>query len=116
MIRLLTDENFDQRIIRGLLARLARLDCVSVQSIGMAGSTDDQILDYAAKVGRVVVTHDVQTVPAHAVYRLRANLLSCGVIVVPNSLGIGKTIDDLEVLIRCTNEADLLNVIYFLPI
>jgi hypothetical protein len=48
MLRLLTDENFDQRILRGLRLRFQQLDCVIVQQAGMAGSTDKELLDWFA--------------------------------------------------------------------
>ena len=51
MLRLLTDENFDQRILRGLRLRFQQMDCVIVQQAGMAGSTDEELLDWSAKEG-----------------------------------------------------------------
>jgi hypothetical protein len=38
-MRLLIDENFDQRILRGLKLRLPQLDYLIVQQIGLAVST-----------------------------------------------------------------------------
>ena len=37
MLRLLIDENFDQRILRGLRLRLPQLDYLIVQQAGMSG-------------------------------------------------------------------------------
>ena len=62
MLPILIDENFDHRIIRGLRLRLSQLDCLIVRQIGMSGSEDPALLDWAAKEGRVIVTHDVNTV------------------------------------------------------
>ena len=44
MIRLLTDENIDQRILRGLHRRLPRLDFISVRDVGLAGRPDLALL------------------------------------------------------------------------
>ena len=48
MIRLLTDENVNNKIMRGLARRLPQLDFVSVRDIGLAGSPDLVLL----KMGR----------------------------------------------------------------
>ena len=59
MLRLLTDENLNQRILRGLRRRLPKMDCLVVQHAGMAGFSDEWLLELAAIEGRVIVTHDV---------------------------------------------------------
>ena len=51
MLRLLTDENVDHRILRALWRRLPALNCISVQSSGMTGFSDDRVLEYAANEG-----------------------------------------------------------------
>jgi predicted nuclease of predicted toxin-antitoxin system len=66
MLPILIDENFDHRIIRGLRLRLSQLDYLVVQQIGMSGFDDPALLDWAAKEGRVIVTHDVNTVTKYA--------------------------------------------------
>lgn len=58
---LLIDENFDQRILRGLRLRLPQLDYLIVQDIGLGGLDDPALLDWAGKGGRVIVTHDVNS-------------------------------------------------------
>ena len=44
MLRLLTDENFNGDIIRGLLLQRPSLDLVHVQSVGLAGADDPTVL------------------------------------------------------------------------
>ena len=116
MLRLLTDENVNHRIVRALWRRLPALDCISVRSSGMTGFSDDWILEYAANEGRIVITHDIRTMPAHATDRIKKNLYLPGLIVVPDTLDIATAVNDLEVLIVCATEAELQNRIYFLPI
>jgi hypothetical protein len=116
MLRLLTDENVDHRIVRALLRRLPALDWISVQSSGMTGFSDDWILEYASSEGRIVITHDIRTMPAHATDRIKKNLYLPGLIVVPDTLDIATAVNDLEVLIECVTEDEFQNRIYFLPI
>jgi hypothetical protein len=44
-LRFLTDEDFDNDIARGLLQRLADLDLVRVQDVGLGGVADPEILE-----------------------------------------------------------------------
>jgi len=61
MLPLLIDENFDQRILRGLRLRLPNLDYLVVQDIGLGGVNDAALLDWAVRERRAIVTHDVNT-------------------------------------------------------
>jgi len=61
MLRLLTDENFNQRILRGLNKRLPQLDVLSVRDVGLMSHPDRVILDWAANESRTVLTHDIKT-------------------------------------------------------
>jgi hypothetical protein len=116
MLRLLTDENFNQRIVRGLRRRIKELDCVRVQDALIAGISDEILLDLCAVEGRVIVTHDANTMIGHAVSRIDQGLPMPGLILVPARLEIGRAIDDLEVLSRCSSESDLRDRILYLPL
>jgi predicted nuclease of predicted toxin-antitoxin system len=61
MIRLLTDENFNQYILRGLRRRLPRLDFVMVKDVSLAGLPDLVLLKWAANEQRIILTHDLKT-------------------------------------------------------
>ena len=64
MLRLLTDENFNNDIVRGVRRRNAGMDIVRVQDVGLSGADDPTVLAWAAESGRVLLTHDVSTEPA----------------------------------------------------
>jgi hypothetical protein len=116
MLRLLTDENFNDKILRALRRRLRNFDYIAVHLGGMSGFTDEQLLEWAAKESRVIVTHDVKTMPRHAVSRMAEGLRMPGLGVVPNQLDVGRAVADLEVLFECSAESDLNNRIYYLPL
>jgi hypothetical protein len=50
MIRLLTDENFDQNIVRGLRRRVPQLDLVSVREAGLAGHSEAEMRNHTRYV------------------------------------------------------------------
>ena len=61
MLRFAVDEDFDNRILRGLLRLLPTLDIVRVQDAGLLGKPDPAILEWAATENRVLLTHDATT-------------------------------------------------------
>ena len=116
MLRIVIDENLDQRILRGLRRRLPTLDYVVTQDEGMKGATDSVILAWAAEQRRVLVTHDVNTIPTHAYERVGANLPMPGVVIVPGDLGIGVAIEELAVFVECADPSDVDNQVLYLPL
>ena len=61
MLRLLADENFNNQIVRGILRRRPEIDMVRVQDVGLSNTDDRVILEWAAQQGRILLTHDVET-------------------------------------------------------
>lgn len=96
-IRFLADENLDNDILRGLARRVV-VDVVRVQDLGMAGVGDVEVLARASDEQRVLLTHDVTTMVAHAWARVAAGLAMPGVVVVPQLLAVVRAIDDLVLL------------------
>ena len=116
MVRLLIDENFNHRILRGLRSRLPQLDIVVVREVGLAGSADSDLLKWAAQNQRVMVSHDVSTMSDCAYELLRLREPMAGLILVPEQMGIGLAIRDLELLIVCSSESDFRDGVEHLPL
>src|SRR5688500_2413515 len=79
MLRLLADEDFDNRIVRGLLDRNPTLPVVRVQDVGLSGQDDLVLLEWAARERRILLTHDAATMTKYAYERVRAGLPMPGV-------------------------------------
>lgn len=116
MLRILIDENLDQRILRGLRRQFPPLDYVTVQELELAGASDESLLAWAAENQRVILTHDVNTVTKHAYERVGAGELMAGVIVVPEDLAIGTAIEELLLLLECCEAEELENQVKYVPI
>src|SRR6266481_9107156 len=99
----LIDENLNHRILRGLLRKVPRLDCKLVSTAGLQGHGDPEVLEFCASTSRVLVTHDLRTVPMHAYERVMAGFQMPGVIAVPLDLSIGEAIEDLAILAECAS-------------
>ena len=82
---------------RQLLRRRSTLDIVRVQDTVLFGASDFVVLEWANQNGRVLLTHDVNTVTKIAYERLRVGEPTVGVIAVPQSVPIGQVIEDIPV-------------------
>jgi hypothetical protein len=116
MIRLQADQNFDERILQGLLLRNPDGDIVRLRDIGLSEADDGEVLAYAASSGRVVVTHDVNTLVGLAYRRVRLGEPMAGVIPVPQSLPVGRAIEDLILIVECTPQEEWVGQVRYLPL
>lgn len=114
-LRFVTDEDFRGPIEQALRLRLPDLDIVRVQDVGLAAADDTVILEWAAQEGRVLLTHDVSTMRAHAYARVRSGLPIPGVFVVNQSAPVGQTIEDLLLLAECSLEGEWEGKVRFVP-
>ena len=69
-MRLLFDENFNQRIVRGLKLELPNLEFEIAQNCSFKGKSDPQVLEWASENDFILVTHDLKTVPKFAYQEL----------------------------------------------
>jgi len=116
MIRLLTDEDFNHDILRGLIRRVPHLDYVLVHDVGLTSQPDPVLLKWAASKHRIIMTHDDRTMVPHAKQLVRQGEPMAGVILVPQSLGIGRAIEHLELIIECYSELEMRDKIERLPL
>jgi Domain of unknown function (DUF5615) len=115
-LRFLVDENFDNRILAGLRRRRPELDILRVQDVGLIGAEDPVILAWAAEDERILLTHDVATVPPFAYERVLAGVAMPGVIEVPFQMPIGEAIEELLLFIDEGQPGDVVNQIIYLPL
>ena len=116
MLRLLTDENFNERIIRGLRSRSTEVDCLMVKEAGLTGWPDPELLRWAARENRTMLTHDVQTMIGYAHDLMEQNEPMSGLIVVPQKLGFSRAIKDLALMVECYSQSEMRNQIKYVPL
>lgn len=115
MLRFLADEDFNGRILRGLLLRDDTLDIVRVQDIGLSGTMDPEVLEWANENGLILLTHDGRTMPRHVRDRLKSGLHIPGVFIVDDLAPIALCINDVLLISQCSNEGEWLDQIHYLP-
>jgi len=116
MLRLATDENFNNNIVRGLLRRNPRVDLLRIQDTDASRQTDPVVLDWAASENRVLLTHDASTIPDFAYQSVERGLAMPGVFVVIGSISVSRAIDDLSLLIAGSLDDEWIVRICYLPL
>jgi Domain of unknown function (DUF5615) len=116
MLRLATDEDFNNRILRGLIRRKPELDIWRVQDAGLIGKSDAEVLEWAAAEGRVLLTHDVTTMKQHADKRIAAGMSMPGVFIVSQEILIAQAIEDILLIAEYSLGGEWEGQIIFLPL
>ncbi len=116
VIRFAADENFDNDIVRSIRRRNPDIDIVRVQDADLLGADDPTLLEWAAREGRIFLTHDAATFTAHAYNRLRNGLSMPGVIQVRSGSLPGQPIEDILLLAECCLETELEGQVLYLPL
>ena len=93
--RFLADADLNKSIVTGLRRREPLLDFMTAQAAALRRMKDPEVLAFAAEQGRVLVSHDVSTMPRHFLAFRNAGLHSAGVFLLPQSLEVGNAIDEL---------------------
>ncbi len=116
MIRFIADENLNNDIVRGLQKRSPDVDIVRVQDVGLRTAGDPSILEWAAKEGRVVLTHDAATMSDFTYERISHNLPMPGVFVIKRTIPFGVVINDLLLVLRASFEKEWEGRVVHLPL
>ncbi|MCE9534113.1 MAG: DUF5615 family PIN-like protein [Planctomycetes bacterium] len=115
MMGLLVDQNFNEKIVEGLTHRDSTLNLVHVRDVGLATAIDPKILEWAASVGKVLLTHDRNTIPSFAYARVAAGQIMPGVFLVDDRMPIGQAIDELLVAIHCLSADECKEIVKHFP-
>ena len=113
-IRFQADADLRVPIIKGLKRREPTINFATAHDAGLAGLDDRAVLALAATNGRVLVSHDVSTMP-EAFSRFIHEQTSPGVILISQELSYREAIEGLLRVWLHTEAEDWENVMSFLP-
>jgi hypothetical protein len=114
-IRFQADADLNQIIVLATVRREPSIDFQTAVAAGLATRNDQEVLDVAARDGRLLVTHDQKTMPRHfAEFIKRAT--SPGLLVVPQHLSVPVVVDDLRLIWFVTEAEEWINRVSFLPL
>lgn len=116
MLRLAADEDFNNKIVLGVLRKNPKIDVVRVQEAGLSGADDPTVLQWAAEEGRVLFTHDVNTMTDHAYRRINEGEPTPGLFAVARDVPIGDAIEDMLLIAEGSFEGEYEGQVRYLPL
>jgi predicted nuclease of predicted toxin-antitoxin system len=108
------DENFRGDILRGILNIYPNLDIIRVQDTELMSIKDPNLLEEASKVGAVLLTHDIKTIPPYANQRVAEGKPMSGVLVMAQNIPVKRAIEELAIFIGASNENDFINRVEYI--
>jgi hypothetical protein len=114
--RLLADHDLNEHIIEGVLRQEPRMEFLRVRDLGMSESSDEEVLDRAERERLLVVSHDVNTMPAAAYARLSRGESFPGLFMVQQTSPIRPVIDSLLLLWAASDLEEWKDLVVFLPL
>ena len=115
-VQWLADENFNNDILRALFRLNCDLDIVRAQDVGLTGAGDEVVLAWAAEHNRVLLTHDVSTITAHAYRRVMKGDAMPGVFEVSRRVTIRAAAEDILLLSECSDSGEWEGQVRYLPL
>jgi hypothetical protein len=116
MLRLATDVDFNNNVYRGLRKEEPGLDIVRIADVGLRQEIDPKVLAWVADEGRILITHDRNTMPFHAYNRVRAGLQMPGVFVIRDKPPLRLMIDEILMVALASTPDEWNNLVAFLPL
>lgn len=117
--RFLTDMNFNWHIVAGLKRRAPSLDLMTVQDLGFQRMPDPELLVEAQALDRILLTHDINTMPrhfAHFLSGLSGDQHSPGIMLIPQDLPVGVAIQALYELWACSGHEEWRGLFTYVPL
>ena len=114
--RFLADHDLNEHVIDGVLRREPALEFLRVRDVGLSTSPDAEVLAFAAEHGFLLVSHDVNTMPAQAHARVAEGLPLRGLLMVRQAQPIAPVIESLVLIWSASEAEEWRDQVRFLPL
>ena len=108
------DNDLRKAIVRGAVRREPQMNFRSAKSARLDGVSDREVLAFAADEGRILVSHDFQTMPKY--FRQFTNgRRSPGVVLIRQDLPVGEAIETLLLIWEASDADEWVNRLCLSP-
>ncbi len=114
--RFQADADLHPEIVASVLRRESLVDFQYAADVFPDGTRDDEVLRTAAAADRILVFHDVSTMPVHFAAFLAAGFASPGVILISQATGVGRAIEELLIIWAASDASEWRNLIVRFPL
>ena len=113
-VRFLADQDFDERILNGVIGRDVAVSVTRLREVGLSRADDDRVLEYAAEQGQVVLSHDENTMTAAAYTRTRRRLAMRGLLIARQQKPMRDVIDSILLVAHASEAEEWVDRVEFL--
>jgi predicted nuclease of predicted toxin-antitoxin system len=114
-IRLLADADLNFAIVKGARLREPSIDFRNAAEAGLKGVGDPEVLQLAASHDRILVSHDLSTIPFHFAKRISEGKSSPGVFLVSQDVAVSDVINAVVLICSASLPVEWANQITHLP-
>lgn len=114
-IRFQADGDLDERVLRGLKRIAPEVDIRKATDAGLEGLPDREVLYIAAESGRILISQDRRTMPAHF-YQFTSVSKSPGVILLREGISIATAIEELLLIWNASEAEDWAGRLIWIPL
>jgi Domain of unknown function (DUF5615) len=114
-LRFQADADLQYTIVEAVRRREPGIDFASAVDSGLEGVRDPEILERAAQEGRILVSHDRQTMLAHFRARLEAEKSSPGLFVVSQGVPLQSVVSAIILVWAASEPSDWRDQVHHLP-
>jgi len=114
--RFLADNDLNDAIVVGLLRREPAVHFTRLRDLGLEAWDDPAVLEYAAREGWILVSHDVNTMRAAAYNRPAAGLEMGGLLLAHQRTPVSLIIDSLLLIWGASEAEEWAGHVAFLPL
>jgi len=116
MLRLASDADVHGDVIRGLRRHLSEIDLVRAQDALPEGTSDSEVLAWAAAENRILITNDRNMMVGFAYQGVAAGEPVPGLIATTNEQSIGSAIDDILLIAEYVPQEEIRDqIVVLLP-
>jgi hypothetical protein len=115
IIRFQADADLNHTIVTAVRQREPAIDFASAADAGLEGIPDPEILDRAARDGRILVTHDRRTMILHARNRMVSRQECAGIVIVPQFTAVRDVAEALVLIWTASHPAEWRDRIVHVP-
>jgi predicted nuclease of predicted toxin-antitoxin system len=114
-IKFLADASLSASIVSGVIREESSIDFLSANAAGLESIPDDEVLAIAARANRILVTHDLKTMPSHFATFL-SHAESPGVLLISQRTNVADAIEALLLVWIGSEPEEWVNRICRLPL
>src|ERR1700757_4069926 len=114
-VKFQADADLDGRILRGLRRAAPETDIRTATDAALTGLKDPEVLRIAADSGRILVSQDRRSMPAHFA-RFTSDARSPGAILLREAIPISIAIEELALIWSASEAEEWVNRIVWIPL